>query len=338
MKGHFEKAGLPPCRVLREFRVEDGAEVKVGDKVSVELFAPGDKITVIGHQQGQGLPGRREAPPLPRRRRHPRLDVPPRAGLDRRLGLSLARAQGHAGGRAHGLRPGHRAQRQGGAGGRREQHPGRARARCPARAAATWSSGRRAMAEKKTWPRRRPRPKAAKSDAKPRPRRRRLARRRPLRPEGRTEAKAEKPQAAADLSKAERGERREQEGPRDRRCRPDVFGVRVNKHLLYEAVKQYRAGGRRGTHMTKNRALVSGTGKKPWRQKGTGRARVGEARNPLWRHGGTVFGPTPRDYSYDMPKKARAAALRSALTQRAERGRPPGRRGASRSRRRRRRC
>ena len=92
-----------------------------------------------------------------------------------------------------------------------------------------------------------------------------------------------------------------------------------NEHLLYEAVKQYRAGGRRGTHMTKNRALVSGSGKKPWRQKGTGRARVGEIRNPLWRHGGTVFGPTPRDYSYSMPKKARAAALRSA-PRRAPRG------------------
>lgn len=101
---------------------------------------------------------------------------------------------------------------------------------------------------------------------------------------------------------------------------PEVFGVRVNEHLLYEAVKQYRAGGRRGTHMTKNRALVSGSGKKPWRQKGTGRARVGETRNPLWRHGGTVFGPTPRDYSYSMPKKARAAALRSALTQRLNEG------------------
>ena len=98
--------------------------------------------------------------------------------------------------------------------------------------------------------------------------------------------------------------------------RPEVFAVPVNEHLLYEAVKQYRAGARRGTHMTKNRALVSGSGRKPWRQKGTGRARVGEIRTPLWRHGGTVFGPTPRDYSYSMPKKARAAALRSALTRR----------------------
>jgi len=101
---------------------------------------------------------------------------------------------------------------------------------------------------------------------------------------------------------------------------PDVFHTRVNEHLLYEAVKQYRAGARRGTHMTKNRALVSGSGKKPWRQKGTGRARVGEIRTPLWRHGGTVFGPTPRDYSYDMPKKAKKAALRSALSKRAQDG------------------
>jgi len=97
---------------------------------------------------------------------------------------------------------------------------------------------------------------------------------------------------------------------------PEVFGGRVNGHLLYEAVKQYRAGGRRGTHATKTRAMVSGSGKKPWRQKGTGRARVGETRTPLWRHGGTVHGPQPRSYALDMPKKARAAALRSALTQR----------------------
>ena len=101
---------------------------------------------------------------------------------------------------------------------------------------------------------------------------------------------------------------------------PEVFRTRVNEHLLYEAVKQYRAGSRRGTHATKNRALVSGSGRKPWRQKGTGRARVGETRTPLWRHGGTVFGPQPRDYSYDMPKKARAAALRSALSKRAQDG------------------
>jgi large subunit ribosomal protein L4 len=101
---------------------------------------------------------------------------------------------------------------------------------------------------------------------------------------------------------------------------PSVFGGRVNAHLVYEAVKQYRAGGRAGTHKTKTRGLVAGSGRKPWRQKGTGRARVGEVRNPLWRKGGTVFGPQPRDYSYSMPKKARAAALRSALAQRLQDG------------------
>jgi large subunit ribosomal protein L4 len=101
---------------------------------------------------------------------------------------------------------------------------------------------------------------------------------------------------------------------------PIVFAAKPGSHLVYEAVKQHRAGARRGTHMTKNRALVSGSGKKPWRQKGTGRARVGETRNPLWRHGGTVFGPVPRDYSFAMPRKARAAALRAALTQRLSEG------------------
>jgi large subunit ribosomal protein L4 len=101
---------------------------------------------------------------------------------------------------------------------------------------------------------------------------------------------------------------------------PSVFAGRVNGHLVYEAVKHYRAGARRGTHKTKTRGEVAGSGRKPWRQKGTGRARVGEAATPLWRHGGTVFGPQPRDYSYSMPKKARAAALRSALTQRLQEG------------------
>jgi large subunit ribosomal protein L4 len=102
--------------------------------------------------------------------------------------------------------------------------------------------------------------------------------------------------------------------------RVEVFGVRVNEHLLYEAVKQYQAGARAGTHATKNRALVSGSGRKPWRQKGTGRARVGEIRNPLWRHGGTVFGPQPRDYSYRFPRKMRLAALRSAFSQKVKDG------------------
>src|SRR5215813_650600 len=93
----------------------------------------------------------------------------------------------------------------------------------------------------------------------------------------------------------------------------DVFGGPVNEGLLHDAVKQYLASQRSGTHKTKTRAEVSGSGKKPWRQKGAGRARVGEIRNPLWRKGGTVFGPQPRDYEYHLPKKMFRAALRSAL-------------------------
>src|SRR5262247_4384851 len=95
--------------------------------------------------------------------------------------------------------------------------------------------------------------------------------------------------------------------------RDEVFGGPVNANVMWESVVHANAAARRGTHMTKNRALVSGSGKKPWRQKGTGRARVGETRNPLWRKGGTVFGPVPRDYSYHLPKKMYRAALRSAL-------------------------
>jgi large subunit ribosomal protein L4 len=93
-----------------------------------------------------------------------------------------------------------------------------------------------------------------------------------------------------------------------------VFGVSPNRHLLYEAVKHYRAGLHRGTHATKNRALVSGGGKKPWRQRGTGRARVGSSRNPLWRKGGTVFGPQPREYGFKLNGKVQRGALRSALS------------------------
>jgi len=95
----------------------------------------------------------------------------------------------------------------------------------------------------------------------------------------------------------------------------ELFGGRVKTDLIWSAVVQENASERRGTHATKNRALVSGSGKKPWRQKGTGRARVGEIRNPLWRKGGTVFGPMPRSYGFDLPKKARRGALVAALAQ-----------------------
>ena len=94
----------------------------------------------------------------------------------------------------------------------------------------------------------------------------------------------------------------------------EVFGGRVKTDLIWEAVVQENAAERRGTHATKNRANVSGSGKKPWRQKGTGRARVGEIRNPLWRKGGTVFGPQPRSYEYALPRKVKLGALRAALS------------------------
>ncbi|HLX83928.1 MAG TPA: 50S ribosomal protein L4 [Terriglobales bacterium] len=92
----------------------------------------------------------------------------------------------------------------------------------------------------------------------------------------------------------------------------EVFGA-VNEDLLWEAIKHYRAAARAGTHATKGRWAVSGSGKKLWKQKGTGRARIGSVRSPLWRHGGTVHGPQPRSYDYAFPKKKLLGALRSAL-------------------------
>jgi large subunit ribosomal protein L4 len=94
----------------------------------------------------------------------------------------------------------------------------------------------------------------------------------------------------------------------------EVFAPdQVNEALLWEAVKHYRAAMRQGTHATKNRKLVAGSGKKLWKQKGTGRARVGSVRSPLWRHGGTVHGPQPRSYEYAFPRKKLLGALRAAL-------------------------
>jgi large subunit ribosomal protein L4 len=92
----------------------------------------------------------------------------------------------------------------------------------------------------------------------------------------------------------------------------EIFG-QINEALLWEAVKHHRAALRQGTHATKNRKLVSGSGKKLWKQKGTGRARIGSVRSPLWRHGGTVHGPQPRSYEYAFPRKKLLGALRSAL-------------------------
>jgi large subunit ribosomal protein L4 len=93
-----------------------------------------------------------------------------------------------------------------------------------------------------------------------------------------------------------------------------VFGIEPNQHVLFEAVIMQRASLRQGTHKTKIRSEVAGGGRKPWRQKGTGRARQGSIRSPQWRGGGTVFGPVPRSYSYKLPKKVRRLAIKSALS------------------------
>lgn len=93
-----------------------------------------------------------------------------------------------------------------------------------------------------------------------------------------------------------------------------IFMNQINVPIMHQAVRVYLASQRRGTHSVKNRAEVAGGGKKPWRQKGTGRASFGSSRNPVWRGGGVAFGPTPRDYSLNMPKKMRRAALLSALS------------------------
>ena len=100
----------------------------------------------------------------------------------------------------------------------------------------------------------------------------------------------------------------------------EAFGGRVNDALIWESVVHTNASARRGTHKTKNRANVAGSGRKPWKQKGTGRARVGSVRNPLWRHGGTVFGPQPRSYDFQLPRKVKRGAIVEALARRIQDG------------------
>jgi large subunit ribosomal protein L4 len=99
-----------------------------------------------------------------------------------------------------------------------------------------------------------------------------------------------------------------------------IFNAKINRTLFYDVVRMDLASQRKGTAATKNRTLVRGGGAKPWRQKGTGRARAGTRRSPLWRGGGTIFGPMPRDYSFSLPKKAKRAALRAALSLKRQEG------------------
>jgi large subunit ribosomal protein L4 len=102
--------------------------------------------------------------------------------------------------------------------------------------------------------------------------------------------------------------------------REEIFNAKVKEHLIHKVVVMQMTNRRKGTSSTKNRAVVRGGGIKPWRQKGTGRARVGSIRSPLWRGGGVIFGPTPKSYNYKVPKKVRYTALKSALTQKVKEG------------------
>lgn len=99
-----------------------------------------------------------------------------------------------------------------------------------------------------------------------------------------------------------------------------IFGIEPNESVVYDAITMQRASLRQGTHAVKNRSAVRGGGRKPWRQKGTGRARQGSIRSPQWRGGGVVFGPTPRSYSYKLPKKVRRLAIKSVLSEKAQNG------------------
>ena len=117
-----------------------------------------------------------------------------------------------------------------------------------------------------------------------------------------------------DNARCGREKSRRQERSAQMELADDVFSAKVNPNLLHEAVRHYLAGKRAGTHKTKDKSEVSGSGRKLWKQKGTGRARIGSIRSPLWRHGGTVHGPVPRSYDYALPKKMIVGALRSALS------------------------
>lgn len=97
-----------------------------------------------------------------------------------------------------------------------------------------------------------------------------------------------------------------------------IFGLEMNENVIHQALVWYQASRRRGTHSTKTRSEVRGGGKKPWRQKGTGRARAGSIRSPLWKKGGVIFGPKPRSYAYNLPKKVRKLAIRVALSDKAK--------------------
>src|SRR5436853_1404175 len=222
--------------------------------------------------EGQGLPGRRQALRLVRRRRDPRLDVPPGARLDRRLVGPVARLARPSPAGTHGGPAPHRAKPQ--------------RRACDARA------------EPRPRPRRDPRGERLRGDD---PQEREAD---PSPAEGRGEEVAMPTVPVLDATGRQAG---------TVELKGDAFSVEIRVPLLHQAVTRELADRRAGTHATRGRSEVSGGGRKPWRQKGTGRARQGSIRAPQWKGGGKPFGPTPRSYAQAMPRGARREALRAAL-------------------------
>jgi 50S ribosomal protein L4/50S ribosomal protein uL3 len=269
-KGHFDKAGVPPCRVLREFAPLGGDEIKVGDTVGASLFQEKDYVDVTGRSRGKGFAG-------VIKRHHFRGGAASHGSMFHRAPGSIGSSafpipgvQGHARGRPHG------------------------------------------------------RPRLDRQESPDRPRRRREQ---PHLPAGsRARGAAGVPRDPALEERVAKMTQVQIRNLKNKELRavelPEaVFGYPKRPHLVYEAVLHYLAEGRAGTHATKNRSFVSGGGKKPWKQKKTGRSRHGSIRSPLWRGGGTVQGPKPHLYGYAFPRQMRWNALRSVLSEKAREGR-----------------
>jgi 50S ribosomal protein uL3/50S ribosomal protein L4 len=302
LAGHYQKAHVPPTRVRREVKVAPGGEpVKPGDHVLVSLFADGDRVDVIGVSRGKGYQG-------VVKRHHFR-------GGAATHGSMFHRAPGSIGASSFPSRVIKGMRAAGRMGGDRvtvrnlkvlkvdvDNHLLVLQGAVPG-AAGGYLVIRKAIAAK---PVRIPQPEKVKGRNEPSVP--------TLVPASAAPDAIVRTAMTIDVVNGQN----EKVGSVE--LRDEVFGGRVKTHLIWESVVRQNAAERRGTHATKNRALVSGSGKKPWRQKGTGRARVRDIRTPLWRKGGTVFGPQPRSYDYRLPRKVERGALRAALAQRVQDG------------------
>ena len=284
MAGHFKKAGVGAVRVLREVRLESVDGYQVGQTLSVDLFKPGELVDVTGLRKGRGFQGGIKRHGWTRRRGQPRLDVPPGARLDRRVVGPLARLSRAPAAGAHGTGPGDDPASRG--------DPRAARA-APAR-----DQGRRPGRDGRA-------------------------------PDGAEEREALEGAAARceeGVSAAMAGTVTVNVVDASGKARgtldldATVFGAPIHGALLHQAVVRELNGRRAGTHDTKGRSEVSGGGKKPWKQKGTGRARQGSIRATQWKGGGKPFGPTPRSYAQAMPRRARRGGAPGGLGGQGRRG------------------